>query len=463
MAKKDNKRPKEELLERDDIENKETESASNGITEVWKFFSSMKLGLILLLIIAAVAIVGTLMPVDPQTNLPTFNVYNQIWFRGLLGLLCMNLLVCSLNRWKFIVRSIGIPKVKVSENYLKKQKLFSSVRKKATLAEMGGDLEAALHSRGYRVFREDEDGVTYLAADKGRYGVFGSFTTHLAFIVIVIGAIYGGFTGYEGFVNAPEGQTFSLVRDVQWSTVKKPSASDDFDVRVNKFTMETYPDGSPKAYYSDLTVIDQGREVLSKRIRVNDPLQYKGVKFYQSSFGPANNVTVRVVNKKDGQSQDYLIGEQNGAQFAGTDLGLQVIKFIPDFDPSNPEQSKSDLPNNPAVAYALYKGNQQIDTGYKLLNTPLENEEATITFTGYHEGYYTGLSVRKDPGVPIVWLGCGLLVLGMLISFFMQHRKVWAVVKEANGIAIADVGAVTEKNKLGMENDYEAIIETLKN
>lgn len=460
MAKKNKERLKNVVEEM--TESNEKESSTNGITEVWNFFSSMKLGLVLLLIIAAAAIVGTLIPVNPQTNLPTFNIYQQVWFRGILGLLCMNLLVCSLNRWKVIKRSFGSPKLRVSENYLKQLKQFSSVRQKGTITGMVDSLETSLRSKGYRVFKEETDGTAFLAADRGRIGVLGSFITHLSFLIITAGAIFGGFTGYEGYVSALEGRSFSLTQDVTWDTKVKPGPTDEFQVKVNKFWIDYRTDGSVKGYYSDLTVIDNGQEKGRKVIRVNDPLNYKGVKFYQSSYGPANQVTAKVVGKKAMQEKEYTVYEQNSFPIEGTDTEIRVARFIPDFDPNNPGQSRSNLPNNPAVIYEIIKGGQTIETNYKLLNAPLETNDATVTFTGYKVGNYTGLSVRKDPGVPIVWLGSGLMVMGMLISYLWQHRKIWAVVREANGIAIADIGATTDKNKLGLENDFNAIVKNIQ-
>ena len=58
-----------------------------------------------------------------------------------------------------------------------------------------------------------------------------------------------------------------------------------FYIKCNKFTIDFYPSGMPKAYISDLSVIENGKEVYRKEIKVNDPLKYKGVYFYQASYG----------------------------------------------------------------------------------------------------------------------------------------------------------------------------------
>ena len=73
-----------------------------------------------------------------------------------------------------------------------------------------------------------------------------------------------------------------------------------FAVRNNRFWMETYPNGQPKEYSSDLSVIENGREVVRKTITVNDPLVYKGIWFYQSSYGQATATAQLSVSRPDG-------------------------------------------------------------------------------------------------------------------------------------------------------------------
>ena len=58
-----------------------------------------------------------------------------------------------------------------------------------------------------------------------------------------------------------------------------------FQIRCDDFEASFYDTGAPKEYRSDLTIIDKGQEVLKQSIRVNDPLSYQGVTFYQASYG----------------------------------------------------------------------------------------------------------------------------------------------------------------------------------
>ena len=78
-------------------------------------------------------------------------------------------------------------------------------------------------------------------------------------------------------------------------------------MRNNRFWLETYPSGQPKKYASDLSVMENGREVLRKTITVNDPLVYKGVWFYQSGYGQEGGATAQVaVSRQDGTSLGNL-------------------------------------------------------------------------------------------------------------------------------------------------------------
>ncbi|KNZ71013.1 ResB family protein [Thermincola ferriacetica] len=447
--KKQNAEPtEEELIPKDE--------GGGIVNAVWRFFSSMKLGIFLLIIIAVVSIVGTLMRPDPNTG--EYMYYRTVWFRFLLFMLTMNLFICSVARFKGLLKAMEPPKTDFNEGFVKKLKYAATAKIKSTASGAENTLENALKGHGYRVNSKRVDEKVFIAADKGRFGVWGSFISHIAFIVIVIGAIIGNLYGFNGFINALEGETFNLG-DVQG--IKNVDPSDYFDVRVDDFRVEMRPNGMPKDYFSDLTVIDNGEEVLKKTIEVNDPLKYKGIVFYQSSYGQVTDIS-GTFKTKSGETQEISTYEGGVVALPGTGLSLKVAKFIPDYDPQYGTESKSPNPNNPAVVYAVTQGQQTIAMDVAKLNTPVEVAGGTLEFTKFAAREYTGLQVKKDPGVPVVWLGCGLLVFGVTLSFVIQHRKIWAVISDEAGKAIVDIGGMTLKNKLAFEREFNRIVETIK-
>ena len=115
----------------------------------------------------------------------------------------------------------------------------------------------------------------------------------MSILIIFIGAITGSIFGFKGYVNINEGERISAV------PVRQGQNKDlNFGIRCNSFNVDYYETGAPKDYRSDLSVIRDGKEVVRKTIRVNDPLSYEGITFYQSSFGSIpENVTFEIRGK----------------------------------------------------------------------------------------------------------------------------------------------------------------------
>lgn len=77
--------------------------------------------------------------------------------------------------------------------------------------------------------------------------------------------------------------------------------------------------------------------------------------------------------------------------------------------------------------------------------------------------YYTGLQANKDPGVPIVWAGCFLMVSGLFITFFLSHKRMWVRVLAQGANARIEVAGTTNKNPVGLQNERHHLILSLKN
>jgi cytochrome c biogenesis protein len=81
-----------------------------------------------------------------------------------------------------------------------------------------------------------------------------------------------------------------------------------------------------------------------------------------------------------------------------------------------------------------------------------------FTYEGADEKYYTGLQVAKDPGVWVVWLGCTLMVIGILLAFFLSHKRIW--VRVARGRVT--MGGTASKNQAGFQLAFDELAEKLK-
>ena len=76
--------------------------------------------------------------------------------------------------------------------------------------------------------------------------------------------------------------------------------------------------------------------------------------------------------------------------------------------------------------------------------------------------YATGLQIAKDPGVWVVYTGCGLMLLGLYVAFFMSHRRIWLLIRKENGETTVLMSGSTNKNKTGFETTFRALSTKLK-
>ena len=418
---------------------------NNVINVIWDFLSSMKLGIVLLLVMAIVSIIGTIwVSVDPTTGQQDFaKFYNTWYFRIIMGLLALNLLICSLNRWKAVTNTLRGPGAEFSENFVNNLKAVRTLKLKAQPAEVAESVKGLLKQRGYRVFSKQDGDNIKLSSDKGHLGILGPYITHLSFIIIIVAIVikFSGLVGFDGMMTGVVGQTVNLS---QVQGIQNVDPLEYFDIKVNNFRTEYRPNGRDvKQWYSDVTVIDKGQKVMDYSIYVNHPLVYKGIKFYQMSYGNQFSGKFTGPQAKD---QSFAVGAQEYIQPPGTD-----ITVIP--------MSVDNITKK--ILVQTYKGNQQVDQQEVALNTPYKYEQAEVTFNGADA--YTVLSVKRDPGVPIIGAGSMMLIIGVIFSFLLRQRRIWSVVSLDKDGSLVHIGGIAAKDKRGLDNDLDEIMAKIKN
>jgi len=107
-------------------------------------------------------------------------------------------------------------------------------------------------------------------------------------------------------------------------------------------------------------------------------------------------------------------------------------------------------PNQPPQVFWVLKDSQK--------NEPQNHNDFILTFEGVTSKEYTGLQVTKDPGVWIVWIGCALMIVGFIVSFFFSHQRVWIRIPKGSGQEVILAGS-TNKNKVGFEKTFGSLVE----
>ena len=290
------------------------------------------------------------------------------------------------------------------------------------------------------------------------------FIVHLSLLFIFAGYIVDGIVGYRGNINIPEGQALGQIAmsDNHGGETKKALP---FLIRCDGAGEETYADGSPKKWWSKLAVIEDGKEVVSKTIVVNDPLVYKGIHIYQSSMGQSSTpraLTFAATPTSGGAAVDVVVPLKGAAALPDGE-SLSILRWVPDYYvQDNQVYQKSDDPTNPAVQLGLT--NAQGETKklwilYSQLNST-KGQDAPYEFAIKSAAWakYTGLEVSHHPGQLGVWMGVVLMALGLMIAFYTHHVRIWAAIADdGQGGKLLWVGGTTNKNRDKFKVTFEQI------
>lgn len=228
----------------------------------------------------------------------------------------------------------------------------------------------------------------------------GSLLLHLSILVIFAGSLVSGLMGKSDYVELRSGESINLAT----------KGFEEYNLKVEDFKIEYYDSFEPKQYISTVSLKGKEREVNSE-ISVNHPLKAEGFTIYQKSYGWKVKGHINVAGA------DRPFDMANGDEITvKEDIKLKVI-FVPDFDPESGDlHSKTPFPNNPHLACALIQKDQMLgvevipETQRKVI------EGYPITFSSYQK--YTGLEIKQDPGVKIVYAGFILMLLGFSIRYF---------------------------------------------
>ena len=393
------------------------------LKKIWKFISSMRFAIFLLVVLAAACALSSLVTQGQSyawyaqrygertaaliLALRLDDAFHSAWFILINAFLCLNLLLCNLIRLPQLLRR--------------------------TRAE--ADMESALRGNGdirvngiadpAPVFEKlrlpkprsgaDEAGRPALFAGKHRAGLWGAWVCHLGILLLILGFGLGQMTQQKYAVYGVPGQ-FMSVGDTGYA------------VRIDDFHVGLRQDDTVEQYTTDFTLMNSnssGPGGGSASVSVNNPATLAGMKFYQNSTGWAAKLTVY-------EGGEFL---QEAVVCAGEylrvadkpDLVINLNSFYPDYvmQPGVGPSTASGQLNNPAYLYSVYYQDQIIGMNALMDGEVLTIDDYTVTFT--EPQMYTLLQVKVDHFTWLARIGGLVTLLGLLLAFYIQPEKVWAV------------------------------------
>jgi len=444
--------------------------------KIWQTLSSVKTGVILLIIVVILSAVGTIILQRPVTEpdeiqraysphalrifdaLGLTDVFHAWWFVALLLLVSLSIVAASIERfpnaWRHYSRPYKYPDSNF-RRFLPAQKEFAIADEETGLVAA----ERALHRAGYQPERVVHENHFSLFAEKNRIAEMAVYIVHASLLLIFLGGIMDALWGWRGTLNLTEGQTSNLVEMRDGSTKPLP-----FAIRCDRAGQENYPDGTPKKWWSNLAVVKDSSELLRKEIVVNDPLVYGGVRFYQSSYGSTGKVEkllLAATSTSDPTIKKEITLGLNQEVAIDDNTSVRLAEFIPDYVVRDGQvYTRSNQIENPAAHLIVMRAGQQFDYWLPAIDEVAQNAKSPVQFeaTDLKMIHFTGLQVSYEPGQWGVWAGVVLMGIGLGFVFYASHTRLWAVpAKSASDAWTLWVGGTANRNREAFNEKFADI------
>ncbi len=406
------------------------------LSAVWNFLTSIRLAIVLLILIILLSIAGSLIPQEQEPDfyqkylpeisslilfLEFHHLYRSPLFLSLVFLFLLNLLFCSLKQVPAKFRRLKTITGDHPPGRMYKLSPEDSLKIDKWLNREILSLESVLRKKGFRTKIIEESGQKFFLARKGLAGLFGPELVHLGLILIIMAGLISALFSQRITLALLEGQTEEIP-------------DKNFALRLDRFTTEYYPDGQVKSWNSEVSVIENGQVRLQKTIRVNHPLKFGGLSFFQMGYGQDWDRASVELQVKLSEEKNIKIDIRTGESRTLEDgYRIRILSFLPDFqlEASGRVETRSTEPFNPAALIEITHNSEQVFLGWVFARQPERKDlqkrtraEVEVRLVNFSAPTFSVLEASSDPGTGPVWTGCILMLLGLLTSFYLPYREI---------------------------------------
>lgn len=472
------------------------------IDKVWSFFSSVKVGVWLIVIALVASMIGTVFPQqqfippnaesrDPAVyyeaqfgvigkiyyQLGFHEMYSSWWYLILLGLIGVSLVICSLDRFIPLYKALKIQKPRRHETFLSRQRFYSDTEEVSE--QQIEQVKERLKKQRYKITEQNG----HILAEKGRFSRWGPYVNHIGLIIILLAAILRStpimFT--DEYIWVREGETLVI-----------PGTKGEYYIENEKFVLGVHDpederfkealeiSGTVASNFQTDAVIYKAKNndvpgaepelepILAESIQMNKPAKFDGYRLYQSGYqeGEFSSMTFKIheTDDQDATALDsFTIDLFEPEPEYILDNGFRVVidQYYPDYylDDDGTPASETNNPRNPAWVLLVYPPESSspevsfIGIGRNVDATG-ENEYK-IAVQDFETHFVSGLTLRVDRTLIFFGIGAAIFMIGVIQGMYWQHRRVWIHPKN-NGMLLA---AHTNKNWFSLSKDIEKAIE----
>ncbi|HAQ06450.1 MAG TPA: cytochrome C biogenesis protein [Bacillus bacterium] len=468
------------------------------IDKIWNFFSSVKVGVWLIVLLLTASSLGTIFPQEMYIppvmpaweyyeekygwlgklyyDLGFHNLYSSWWYLLLIAALGISLVIASLDRVVPLYRSLNNQRVSRHESFLKRQRMFG-VSDAAMTDEAVGKIKEKLTKNRYNIREENGD----ILAEKNRFSRWGPYVNHLGLIIFLIGGMLRFVPGMyvdeilwvrEGETKAipgTEGQYFLKNNAFIFEVYDKEEDDEVFGAALDKAgtVVKNYQTNATLYQKQGETIPGEKPEVEKVRdqsIQVNKPLKFDGFALYQVDYklDELNKMAFKLENKETGKQfgdVELDLYEPDKNYDLGNGYKVEVMSYFPDFEfnAEGEPATKSRIPNNPAFIFKMItpdKPDGEISfVAIQQTIEPVGDNDYKMIFNGVETKNVTALTVRKDLTLWIIGLGGLIFMIGVVQGAYWNHRRIW-IRNLNNQIWTA---AHTNKNWHGLKRELDTV------
>jgi len=450
------------------------------------FFKSRKLAIILIFLIIVLSIIGTHIPQKSQLKPDVYNTwknnhpgqadfFEKIGFTNLFSsyiflsisfLLFINTIFCTQSMLIGAFRKLRNDPQFQKKQYITNLEYNTILKTEKEQEQIIFEINSVLKAKGYKI----SSNQNCIFAQKNRLGILGTPLFHVCILFIILAVVYGNTGRMEGDMRLIEGQTLSEEHGNYMFINEGPFFYENhkrFNITLEKFYV-TYIDetDTPRGGAGRLVIEENGQKV-TDIVYSNHLMAYKGYTFLGNVYGLA---PLLILRNPDGSvySGSYVTAsdQDNSGRYVayfnmgktGLEGGLMVYMTT---NLTSGKIMESNIEQEPILFLKVFDKGSEIYNGTLKLNDTVKINDMYFGF--YDIKYWSNFYVVKDSGTIFVYAGIGMMISGLIISFFIVPKKVWVeVVNEKDNKAEIYIGGRADKFRSFYEEEFGDILNRIK-
>ena len=350
------------------------------------------------------------------------HIYRAWWFLILLIILGICLISCTVTRqFPLFINSKEYIFKKEKQSF-KNLPFFVRIQNFFYLKET---ILLKLQSMNFYLYQKEN----FIYGYRGLVGRISPILVHFSLIIILLGSSFGAFNNFKAQEIVPKGEIFHIQNPIKVGLLTEVP---NITTRINDFWVE-YEQNKIHQFYSNLSILDNyGNEIKQQTISVNNPLRYNGVDFYQSDW---NLLGIRVKKINENKIYEFPL-------FALKENSKAWITWI-----KTEENNYSLIFDQLQNSFAIYDNKGKF-LGIKELGDFIETKYAVIDVIPA-----TGLLIKYDPSIPLIYFGFGFLMLTTSLSY-LPYTQIWIFHQKNQSW----LGGITNRGKIQLELEFETLI-----